>query len=78
MRKWGRNMGRMIRNAHVLGESMVFRWERSAQQVGRWLVVTTSFEGEGPELAQLIQELLAAVDDDLELTGFEIHTQRHV
>ena len=71
-------MGRVIRNAHVLGECTVFRWERAAQQVGRWLVVTTSLEGDSPELAQLIQEILGVVEDDPELTGFEIHTERHV
>ena len=62
----------------VLGESTTFRWERAAQQVGRWLVVTTSLEGEGPELAQLIQEVLDVVENDPELSGFEIQTARHV
>ena len=71
-------MGQMIRNAHVLGESTTFRWERAAQQVDRWLVVTTSLEGEGPELAELIREILGVVENDPELAGFEIQTARHV
>jgi hypothetical protein len=42
------------------------------------LVVTTSLEGEGPELAQLIREILGVVENDPELAGFEIQTARHV
>ena len=36
------------------------------------------FEGEGPELAQLIREILGVVENDPELAGFEIQTARHV
>jgi hypothetical protein len=66
------------RRIKILGVSTTFRWERAAQQVDRWLVVTTSLDGEGPELAQLIQELLGVVENDPELAGFEIQTARQV
>ena len=38
----------------------------------------TSLEGEGPELAELIREILGVVENDPELAGFEIKTARHV
>ena len=58
--------------------AQLFDGKRAAQQVDRWLVVTTSLEGEGAELAQLIREILGVVENDPELAGFEIQTARHV
>ena len=62
-------MGQMIRNAHVLGESTTFRWERAAQQVGRWLVVTTNLRKRHRNLqigllrnARRIDEIIAGSD----------------
>lgn len=70
-------MARMVRNPHVLGETTVLRAER-AGHIDRWLVVTTDREADGPEMTQLIAEILGLLEHHPELAGCEIHSARHV